>query len=82
MTRLIVENVHRMSSRPWVFVTGRLEGDVLRIGDELALLRADDPVVSVVIRSIELHGEPGKTTVGVEGASAEEIRVGAVLSRD
>jgi hypothetical protein len=35
MTRLVVVNVHRMSSRPWTFVTGRLEGDALRVGAEL-----------------------------------------------
>jgi hypothetical protein len=80
MTRLIVENVHRPSSRPWTFLTGRLDGDALRIGDEL--MRSDDPAVSVVVRSIELHGTPGKTTVAVEGAFAGEIETGVVLTRE
>jgi translation elongation factor EF-Tu-like GTPase len=81
MTRLIVENVHRMSSRPWIFVTGRLEGDALRIGDELTLMGAYDSAASVVVRSIELHGAPTKTTLAVEGASAGTIVEGAVLTR-
>jgi hypothetical protein len=81
MTRLIVENVHRMSSRPWIFVTGRLEGDALRIGDELTLIGADDSAASLVVRSIELHGPPAKTTLAVEGASAGAIVEGAVLTR-
>ncbi|NMO57772.1 hypothetical protein HH310_42250 [Actinoplanes sp. TBRC 11911] len=79
MTRLIVQNVHRLSSRPWTFLTGRLEGDALRIGDELTF--SDGPAASVVVRSVELHGGPGMTTVAVEGAFAGEIRAGAVLTR-
>lgn len=82
MTRLIVENVHRMPSRPWIFVTGRLEGDALRIGDELLVTRAGDPAASVIVQSIELHGAPAKTTVAVEGASADTIRAGTVLTRE
>lgn len=60
MTRLIIENVHRISSRPWAFVTGRLEGDELRIGDELFVAQGDLPVASAVIRSIELHSPARK----------------------
>ena len=78
MTRLVVENVHRMSSRPWTFVTGRLDGDALRVGDELV----DDRSISVVVRSVELHSAPATTTVAVEGVSAEAIRAGTVLTRE
>ena len=66
MTRLIVENVHRIPNRPWVFVTGRLEDGELRIGDELIVAHDDVSGVSAVIRSIELHGEPGKITVAID----------------
>jgi len=78
MTRLIVENVHRMSSRPWAFVTGRLEGDSLRVGDELV----DGRSIAVVVRSVELHSAPATTTVAVEGVSADTIRAGTVLTRE
>ncbi|MFF5291817.1 hypothetical protein [Paractinoplanes globisporus] len=81
MTRLIVENVHRVSSRPWAFVTGRLEGDELRIGDELVVAHGDVPIGSAVIRSIELHSPPGKTTVAIDAEVADSIRDGAVLTR-
>jgi hypothetical protein len=82
MTRLIVENVHRMPSRPWTFLTGRLEGDPLRIGDRLGVADADGPAEPVVVQAIELHGAPATTTVAVDGASAAAIQVGTVLTRE
>lgn len=81
MTRLIVENVHRISSRPWAFVTGRLEGDELRIGDELIVAHGDVPGASAVIRSIELHSPTGTTTIAIDAELADSIRHGAVLTR-
>ncbi|WP_092557664.1 hypothetical protein [Actinoplanes derwentensis] len=82
MTRLIVERVHRLSSRPWMFVTGQLEGDALRIGDELVILGSEAPSVLVTIRSIELHSAPAKTTVAVDADLADSIREGVVLGRN
>jgi len=82
MTRLIVDNVHRMSSRPWTFLTGRLEGDALRIGDRLGVAGADGPGEPVVVQSVELHGAPAKTTVAVEGTSAATIQAGTVLTKE
>jgi hypothetical protein len=81
MTRLIVENVHRVSSRPWAFVTGRLEGEELHIGDELIVAQGDEPGASAVIRSIELHSPPGKTTVAIDVELAASFRDGTVLTR-
>lgn len=81
MTRLIVENVHRIPSRPWAFVTGRLEGDKLRIGDELLVTHGDLPGASAVIRSIEVHSPPGKTTVAIDAEIADSILAGTVLTR-
>lgn len=81
MTRLIVENVHRVSSRPWAFVTGRLEGGELHIGDELIVAQGDTRGASAVIRSIELHSPPGKTTVAVDVELAESFQDGTVLTR-
>ncbi|MFI6076118.1 hypothetical protein ACIA5C_31680 [Actinoplanes sp. NPDC051343] len=79
MTRLIVENVHRTSSRPWAFVTGRLEGDELHIGDELAVTHGNIQVATAVVRSIELHSAPDKTTVAIDAALADTIQSGTVL---
>lgn len=81
MTRLIVDRVHRIPSRPWVFVTGRLEGDELGIGDELTVARGGVAVGSAVVRSIELHGTPGSTTVAIDADLADLVQDGAVLTR-
>ncbi|WP_199513845.1 hypothetical protein [Nucisporomicrobium flavum] len=80
MTRLVVEAIHRMSSRPWVFVTGRLEGEALRIGDELTVTHDGQAVGVVTVSSVELHGAPGKTTVAVDAGSGELLQEGSVLS--
>jgi predicted thioesterase len=80
MTRLIVENVHRSSSRPWAFVNGRLEGDELHIGDELTVRHGNIQVASAVVLSIELHSAQGNTTtIAVDAALADAIRSGTVL---
>jgi hypothetical protein len=79
MTRLIVENVHRTSSRPWAFVTGRLEGDELHIGDELAITHGDIQGATAVVRSIELHSTPEKTTIAIDANLADTIQNGTVL---
>jgi hypothetical protein len=81
MTRLIVEAVHRIPSRPWVFVTGRLEGGDLRPGDELTVAHDGVSVAAAVVRSIELHGPPGKTTIAVDADLADALRDGAELIR-
>jgi len=81
MTRLIVERVHRVSSRPWLFVTGRLEGDALRIGDQMTVAYGDGREATAVIRSIELHGPPGTTTIAVDAGLADTLREGIVLIR-
>jgi translation elongation factor EF-Tu-like GTPase len=79
MTRLIVERVDRVPSRPWVFVTGRLEGGDLHVGDEMAVEHGDVHVGSAVVRSIELHSPPGKTTIAVDGDLAGLLSDGTVL---
>jgi translation elongation factor EF-Tu-like GTPase len=79
MTRLIVETVHRISSRPWVFVTGRLEGGDLHIGDEMTVTDGNAHTASAVVRSIELHSPPGKTTIAVDAEFAGALRDGVVL---
>jgi hypothetical protein len=35
MSRLTVERTFRLSSRPWLLVTGVLDGGPLRIGDHV-----------------------------------------------
>ncbi|MEV6598277.1 hypothetical protein AB0M36_15565 [Actinoplanes sp. NPDC051346] len=81
MTRLVVEAVHRIPSRPWIFVTGRLEGEALHIGDEMTVVCHDLDVAAAVVRSIELHGPPGRTTIAVDAELADALQEGAVLTR-
>ncbi|MGK5684862.1 hypothetical protein [Actinoplanes sp. URMC 104] len=81
MTGLTVENVHTMSSRPWVFVTGHLEGEPLHIGDRLSVVRDGIPTATVVVRSIELHSARTTTTVALDGADSGSISEGDVLRR-
>ena len=82
MTRIIVERVDRMSSRPWLFVTGRLEGEPLRVGDELRVISDENPPTAAVIRAIEFHTRPGKTTIAVDGELSSSVTEGTVLVRD
>jgi hypothetical protein len=79
MTRLIVENVHTTASRPWAFVTGRLEGNGLHIGDELSVTHSGIEVAMAVVRSIEPHSSPEKTTIAVDAALADIIQSGTLL---
>lgn len=78
--RLLVRDVHAISSRPWIFVTGTLEGGDLRIGDEVSI-EYRESVASAVIRSIEMHSPPGTTTVAVDAALRPRIGPGALISR-
>ncbi|MEV4276890.1 hypothetical protein [Actinoplanes xinjiangensis] len=82
MTRLTVERVHRLSSRPWLFVTGQLEGDALHVGDELMVLDGGAPSGRAVVRSIEMHVAASKTTVAVDVDVVDSVREGAVLARN
>ena len=82
MTRLIVERVDRIPSRPWLFVTGRLEGNAVHVGDVMTVSHGQTPQTSAVIRAIEFHSRPGKTTIAVDGDLADSVQVGATLSRD
>jgi translation elongation factor EF-Tu-like GTPase len=81
MTRLVVERVHRVSRRPWIFVTGRLDGEALRIGDEVTVIYGEAAPVCTVVRSIELHSLPGKTTIAVDVELANSLGEGAVITR-
>jgi hypothetical protein len=80
MTQLFVEVTHRLSGRPWVLVTGRLDDGVLRAGDRMSLDYRGRPPVEVVVRSIELHTRPGKTTIAVDAEPADDLGEGAVLT--
>ncbi|GAA2676819.1 hypothetical protein [Actinoplanes palleronii] len=81
MTRFLVAAVHRIAGRPWALVTGNLAGDALRAGDEMELSDRTGTVHPVVIRSIEMHGPPGTTTLAVDAAFADLLGAGSILRR-
>lgn len=81
MTRLTIERVHRLSSPPWLFVTGQLEGAALHTGDELTVLDGGAPSGLAVVRSIELHTALSKTTIAVDVDVVDSVQEGAVLAR-
>jgi hypothetical protein len=80
MTRLVVERIDRISRRPWLFLSGRLEGEPLRIGDELTVAADGATPATATIRAIEFHTRPGVTTIAVDDSLADSVKVGAVLS--
>jgi translation elongation factor EF-Tu-like GTPase len=80
-SRLMVERVDSISSRPWIFVTGHLDGGPLAVGDSVSIHDADQPVIRTVIRSIEIHNAPGKTTIMLDASLKPSVRAGAVIVR-
>lgn len=75
-----VEHVHRLSGRPWVFVTGRLVGESILIGDRLTVWNPDGAAATTTVRSIELHTAPGMTTIAVDPPSQGSLEPGATLT--
>ena len=62
-------------------MTGRLGGDELHIGDELTVTRDDVQIATGAVRSIEVYGAPGKTTIAVGADLADTVRDGTVGGR-
>lgn len=81
MSRLTVERTFRLSGRPWLLVTGVLDGGHLCIGDQVLVQAGDQPAAETVIRSIELHSAAGTTTIAVDLALDELIQPGTVVVR-
>jgi hypothetical protein len=81
-TRLTVERVDSLLRRPSVvFVTGRLEGEPLHIGDSVTINDDAAGATSAEIRSIEMHTAPGTVTIALDADLKPLIRGGVVISR-
>jgi hypothetical protein len=80
-SQLIVERVHKLSSRPWLLVTGRLEGDPLHIGDTIIVNATGQRSVPATVRSIEMHSAPGTTTIAVDAELEAVITAGTTIVR-
>ncbi|MCP2322918.1 hypothetical protein HDA40_001425 [Hamadaea flava] len=80
-SQLTVERTFKLTGRPWLLVTGRLDGEPLNIGDQVTIADPGRPAVAGVVRSIELHSAPGTTTIAVDLELDDRIQPGTVLSR-
>ncbi|GAA2709530.1 hypothetical protein ACFY2R_01540 [Micromonospora olivasterospora] len=80
VSRLVVDAVHRLSGRPWVFASGVLEGAPLRIGDRVTI-ESDQATLAATVETVELHGRPGLVTIAVAGDLAYAVKPGSVISR-
>ncbi len=78
-SQLVVERVHKLSRRPWIFVTGRLEGEPLTPGQQVTIRRGDVVIATATIGSIEIHSAPGTTTVAIDALFADVVSSGAIL---
>jgi hypothetical protein len=79
-SRFVVERVHRLPRRPWIFVTGRLEGEPLTPGQRVTVRHGDLAVATATIESIEIHSAPGMTTVAIDELFAGVVRAGSMLT--
>jgi len=79
---LVVERVDVLPSRPqWIFVTGVLSGEPIRVGDTVYIRNDNQKPVATTIKSIEIHSPPGKTTVMLDVESRPIVTAGTVVSR-
>jgi hypothetical protein len=77
---LTVERVDTLPSRPTrVFVSGRLEGEPLRIGDSV-IIHDSASDTRAEIRSIEMHSGRGLVTIVLDAELTPLIRIGTVIS--
>ncbi|MFG1953050.1 hypothetical protein [Micromonospora sp. NPDC048830] len=79
-SRLVVEAVHRLSGRSWVFATGALEGAPLRIRDAVTI-ESDQGGLAGTVEAVELHNRPGLVTIAITSDLAHAVKPGFVISR-
>jgi hypothetical protein len=66
--------VHGTIGNPWVYVSGTLEGDELRVGDDVTLAVDGVDVTTTSVRSVESYSPPPITTVAIDAAVADLLR--------
>lgn len=77
---LVVEAVHNVSGRPWIFVSGRLSGGPLAKGTVVTIQTPGKTAATAEIRTLELHSRPGITTVAIDNLFADTVTVGSLLT--
>jgi hypothetical protein len=71
MLRLALIALQSTSGKPWVYVSGTLEGGELHVGDEVTLAVDGVDVTTTTVRSVESYSPPPIRTVVVDAAVAE-----------
>lgn len=78
-SRLLVERVDTIQGRSWTFVSGRLQGEPIRIGDTVSLEPAEGEEQTAVVRAVELHAKKGVTTVAIDLTGKAPVRIGSAV---
>jgi hypothetical protein len=81
-SRLVVERVDVLPSRPWVLVSGQLTGAPVAVGDDVIIRYGDRPDVHTAVRGIELHTRPGTTTLAIDAVLRDAVGPGAVVTAE
>ena len=78
-TQLRVDRVHRMSARPLVLLTGRLEGEPLKVGQQVVIHVDGNGDVAATVTGFDIHEQPGLTTIVIDAAIVADITVESVV---
>jgi translation elongation factor EF-Tu-like GTPase len=79
---LTVERVDAIASRPTrIFVSGRLEGGPLHVGDRVVVHDGGSDT-STEIRAIEMHSGRGLITIALDAELKSLIRTGTIISAE
>lgn len=77
---LTVQEVHALPSRPWVMVSGHLEGAPLTAGQAVAITTASGPAFQARVRHVELHTPPGRTTIALDIGLRDHVTAGSTVA--
>jgi hypothetical protein len=70
MSRLALVGLNSVIGEAWVRVTGTLEGDELRVGDEVTLAVDGVNVTTAIVRAVESYSPPHLRTIAVDATVA------------
>ena len=70
MSRIVLVGLNGVIGEDWVRVTGTLEGDELRVGDEVTLAVDGVDVTTAIVRAVESYSPPHLMTIAVDAAVA------------
>lgn len=78
-SRFVVERVDTLPSRPWIFLSGRLDGEPIHVGSSVQVHYSTRPPVTAVVRAVELHTRPQMTTFAIDREFQDAVGPGALV---